>query len=171
MAPTDGSGPGLANSSLADASPSVHAFSATAWAVGDYWQFSTSTLGFTGVSVAWDQAGSNTGPGNFSLYYSANGGAFTLAGGPFTIPLSTWNTTTVGALSTNVPGGGAFDNATMIFRVVDNSTVSVAGGTTASGGTDRIDNFTVVGVPEPSTVLLVCAGLAGGLLAMRRRRS
>ena len=162
------SGPGLPGSSLANASPSVHSFSANNWSVGDYWSFTTSTLGYTGVTVAWDQAGSSTGPANFGLSYSINGGAFT----PFTtysVPLSAWNTTTAQPLSEVVPGGGSFDNAnSIVFRLTDLTTTSVGGGTVATAGSDRVDNFTVVAVPEPSTIALAMTGLAG-LLALRRR--
>ena len=157
-------------------SPSLHAFSANGWSVGDYWQFTTSTLGDTGVNVAWDQSGSGTGPQFFSLQYSnaLTGGAFVTLAGPLSIgtAASTWNTTTAGQLSTNAPGGGALDNSSVIiFRLVDTSTTAITGGTVASGGTDRVDNFTVFAVvPEPSTVALVAAGLIG-MVAMRRRRS
>src|ERR1017187_2280454 len=168
-------GPGLPSSAQASNSPSLHAFSANGWAVGDYWQFTTSTLGYTGVNVYWDQSGSATGPQFFSLQYSNSltGGAFVTLEGPMSIgtAASTWNTATVGGLSANAFGAGALDNSSVIiFRLVDTSTTSINGGTTASGGTDRVDNFTIVGIPEPSTVALVASGLAG-LLVIRRRRS
>ncbi len=157
-------------------SPSLHAFSANGWSVGDYWQFTTSTLGFTGVNVAWDQSGSATGPQFFSLQYSNSltGGAFVTLEGPMSIgtAASTWNTTTAGGLSTNAPGGGVLDNSSVItFRLVDTATTAINGTTVASGGTDRVDNFTVFAVvPEPSTVALVAAGLIG-MVTVRRRRS
>ncbi len=155
----------------ANVSPSSHSYSANVWVVGDYWEFDVSTLSDTGVEIGWDQAGSNTGPGNFALYYSVNGGAYAEVGSSYTVPLSAWNSVSTQALSKVVSEpGSAWDNAaTLSFHLVDMSTTSVNGGTVASGGTDRVDNFTVIAIPEPSTVLLVCAGLAGGLLAMRRR--
>ena len=69
-----------------------------------------------------------------------------------------------------VRSGGAFDNATTItFELVDLNTVSVNGGTVATAGTDRVDNFTVVSVPEPATLAL--AGLVGlSLMLFRRQR-
>ena len=165
------SGPGLPGSSAANASPSVHSFSANNWSVGDYWSFTTSTLGYTGVEVAWDQAGSSTGPANFGLSYSINGGAFTQFT-TYTVPLSTgWNTTTTNQLSEVVLGGGAFDNAnSIVFRLVDLNTTSVGGGTVGTAGTDRVDNFTVVSiVPEPTALAL--AGLGGlSLMLFRRQR-
>lgn len=164
------SGPGLPGSSLANTSPSLHSFSANNWSVGDFWSFTTSTLGYTGVEIAWDQAGSSTGPANFGLSYSINGGAFT----PFatySVPLSAWNTTTVQPASLLFAGGGAFDNANSItFELVDKTTTSINGGTVATAGTDRVDNFTVVSiVPEPTTLAL--AGLGGlSLMLFRRQR-
>jgi hypothetical protein len=166
------SGPGLPGSSAANASPSLHGFSANNWSVNDYWSFTTSTLGYTGVQIAFDQAGSSTGPANFGLSYSINGGAFTQFT-TYTVPLSTWNTTTTNQLSEVVLGGGAFDNAnSIVFKLVDLATTSVGGGTVGTAGTDRVDNFTVVApVPEPSTIALLGAGSLSGLLALRRRRS
>jgi hypothetical protein len=157
----------------ANSSPSTHAWSSTQWQVGDYYQFQVSTLGLTGVQVEWDQAGSNTGPGQFGLQWSTNGTTFTSIGGTHTVPLSTWNTTTsqAASLQSQSSFAGAVDNAaTVTFRVVDLSTVSVNLGTVATGGTDRIDNFTVIAVPEPSTVAMIGAGVLG-MFAIRRRRS
>jgi hypothetical protein len=144
--------------------------SANNWSVNDYWSFTTSTLGYTGVTVAFDQAGSGTGPANFGLSYSINGGAFT-SFASYTVPASNWNTTTAGVGSQLFAGGGAFDNAnSIVFRLVDLNTTSVGGGTVGTGGTDRVDNFTVVSiVPEPTALAL--AGLGGlSLMLFRRQR-
>ena len=46
---------------------SAESFSSTFWSVGDYWQFSTSSVGYTDIHLAWDQASSNTGPRDFVL--------------------------------------------------------------------------------------------------------
>lgn len=164
------SGPGLPGSSAANASPSVHSLSANNWSVNDYWSFTTSTLGYTGVEVAFDQAGSGTGPANFGLSYSINGGAFT-SFATYSVVLSAWNTTTAQPSSLLFAGGGAFDNAnSIVFRLVDLSTTSINGGTVGTGGTDRVDNFTVVSiVPEPTALAL--AGLGGlSLMLFRRQR-
>jgi hypothetical protein len=163
-------GPGNPGSGAANASPSLHGFSANGWSVGDYWSFTTSTLGYTGVTVAFDQAGSATGPANFGLSYSINGGAFA-SFAAYSVVLSAWNTTTAQPSSLVFAGGGAFDNATSIaFRLVDLNTTSINGGTVAAGGTDRVDNFTVVSiVPEPTTLALAGLGGLTALLALRRK--
>ena len=163
------SGPGLPGSGAANASPSFRSFSANNWSVGDYWSFSTSTLGATGVSVAFDQAGSGTGPANFGLSYSINGGGFN-AFASYSILQSTWNTTTAAPSSLLFAGGGVFDNAnSIVFRLTDLTTTAINAGTVGTGGTDRVDNFTVVSVvPEPTTLALV--GLASLGLIMRRRK-
>jgi PEP-CTERM motif len=166
------SGPGLPGSGLAGAASSIHSESANGWSVGDYWQFQTSTLGFNNIEVAWDQAGSGTGPRDFLLQYSTDNVTYTTIGGTRTVALSAWTTSSVQPASFLESGfAGALNNQTTVFfRLVDNSTTSIAGATVGTGGTDRVDNFTVIAVPEPSTVLLVGAGLIG-MLAMRRRRS
>ncbi len=149
---------------------SIRSWSAQQWAVGDFWQFEVNTSGYTGVNVAWDQAGSGTGPGHFSLMYSnsATAGAFVSLLGPYTVPLSTWNTALSAPLQTNVNAGVVDNTGDVIFRLVDQDTVSVNGGTVATGGTDRVDNFTVTAIPEPSTILMVVAGLAGMIMIRRR---
>jgi hypothetical protein len=152
-------------------SSSIHSWSANGWSVGDYYQFQVSTVGFTGINVGWDQAGSGTGPSSFQLQYSTDGTTFTAFGGPSAVASSTWTTSTSGASQNSVSGVPVDNQATAYFRLVDLSTVAINGGAVGIGGTDRVDNFTVFTVvPEPSTVALVGAGLIG-MLAMRRRRS
>ncbi|HVU28609.1 MAG TPA: PEP-CTERM sorting domain-containing protein [Verrucomicrobiae bacterium] len=154
----------------ANASSSLHGFSATGWSVGDYWSFTSSTLGFSGVTIAFDQAGSNTGPANFGLSYSIDGGAFTQFA-TYSVVLSAWNTSSAQPSSLVFAGGGAFDNAnTITFELVDLDTTSINNGTVAAGGTDRVDNFTVVSVPEPSTIAVATLGSLLGFVALRRKK-
>ena len=164
------SGPGLAGSGLAGAALSSHSFSANGWSAGDYFQFQTSTLGFNNIEVAWDQTGSNTGPRDFLLEYSTDGVNFA-TNSAYSLVFAAWTATSAQGNSLAKSFAGAVDNqATVYFRIVDVSLVSITGGTIGTAGTDRVDNFTVVALPEPSTVALVGAGLFG-MLAMRRRRS
>jgi hypothetical protein len=155
--------------SAANVSPSLHSFSANGWSVGDYFSFSTSTLGYTGITVAFDQTGSNTGPASFGLSYSINGGAFT-SFSSYSLVFASWNTSTALPNSMVFAGGGVFDNATsIVFHITDLSTTSINGGTVASAGTDRVDNFTVVAAPEPTTLALAGLGGLSALLALRRK--
>jgi hypothetical protein len=161
---------------------SARSFSSTGWAVGDYYQFSVSTTGFTGLSLSCDQTSSNTGPRDFTLAYSTNGTSFTnlldysvLANAA---PNPTWNGTTSSPLySFSLGLSGALDGqAQLIFRLLDRSTVSANGGVVASGGTDRLDNFLVAGtatteVPVPAAAWLLGSGLLGMLGMGRRRRA
>ncbi len=180
-APESGSGSALgshASSSVVYSSPtgngSSESFSATYWAVGDYWEFTVSTLNYSGITLSWDQTSSNTGPKDYKLAYSTDGSLFTdfatyivLANAS---PNPTWSPSTTHSeysLSADLSAITALNNqANIYFRLIDNSTTSANGGTVATGGTDRVDNFTVFGtpavaaVPEPSTYV------AGALLLL-----
>jgi len=164
---------------------SAKSFSANQWTTGDYFQFQVSTVGYSGITVDWDQTSSNTGPSDFILQYSTSGTSFTTFGGDLTVynnnagggggpaGRSFWSSATYDSnyhYSINL--GSVVDNsATVYFRVTDNNALNPNGGIVASGGTDRIDNFLVQGIPEPSTIMLVGFGLASCVLAIRRRRS
>jgi hypothetical protein len=152
---------------------SPRSFSSNEWAVGDYYQFQTSTVGYQGVSFSFDATSSNTGPRDFQIQYSTNGTTFT----PLTTysvlanatPNPVWNGTTASSLynfSFNLPAA-VNNQAAILLRLVDNSTVSANGGVVAAAGTSRVDNVMInaVAVPEPSAVcfgLLVCGVVAGG---------
>jgi hypothetical protein len=161
---------------------SAASVSATNWAVGDYWQFSFSTVGYTGLSITFDQAGSNTGPRDFAFAYSVNGGAYTtfstysVAAGSFS---NTGNAAGVQnptfAVTMDLSSIAALNNVSNVsVRLIDNGTASINGGTVGSGGTGRVDNFlvsgTVAAVPEPETYALMMAGLGiVGFIAKRRK--
>lgn len=162
---------------------SAESFSSDRWAVGDYYQFSVSTTGFTGVQLSWDQTSSNTGPRDFKLAYSTNGTTFTdfisyavLANAA---PNTVWNGTTANSLYTfanNLSSITALDNQSSIFfRLINTSTVSANGGVVATTGTDRVDNFSITAtpaapVPLPPSVWMMGAGLAAIAGVVRRRR-
>jgi hypothetical protein len=175
-----------ASASTAWSSPagnsSAHSLSANNWAVGDYYQFQTSTIGFSGISVQYDQTGSSTGPRDFTLSYSLDGSSFTQVGSLYAVllnggaPNPSWGAATGSSAYTfsyDLSGVSALDNAASVFfRVADASTTSIGNGTVATTGTDRIDNFTVfvAPIPEPSTVALGILGGLIGVVAWKRRR-
>ena len=149
---------------------SVHSFSSNGWDVGDYWQFSVPTTGYNLLTLAFDQAGSNTGPGNFTISTSTDGTTFNpLSSSAYTVTLSNWNTTTLQPGFTHtfsIPDG------TISVRLVDANTTSVNATTVAATGTDRVDNVIISGtaVPEPTTIVLGCLGLLGLLSVAHRRK-
>ncbi len=166
--------------SIPSGNGSTNSWSANNWAVNDYFQFSVSTVGFTGITLAYDQTGSSTGPGTFSLQYSADGLNFIPSGGNYALTVSTWTPGTYASGFTfnyDLSSVSALnENPTVYFRIVDESPTtggSISGGNVGTAGTDRVDNFIVSGVsdvPEPSSIAL---GLVGGfalLLARRRNR-
>jgi hypothetical protein len=160
---------------------SAKSFSANTWAVGDYWQFQVSTVGFSNIGISYDQVGSGTGPGSFDLTYSTDGVNFSTFVAAYTVLANTspnaWSATPANHITSTTffddfSSVLSLNNAsTVYFRIVDHSTLSTAGGTVAAAGTDRIDNFTVLAdVPEPGTLALTGLGLAS-LLVLRRRKS
>ena len=149
---------------------STYAFSSNNWAIGDYYQVSVSTIGYSGVSISWDQTRSSTGPATFDAVMSVDGGAnwTTILAGYSVIQAglagtntTSWNSTTSQAAFTltAVAGAAADEQANVLFRL--RSTV-----TTTAAGTNRIDNFIVSTVPAPGAIALL--GLAG-LIGRRRR--
>lgn len=156
---------------------SAESLSANTWGLGDYWQFQVSTVGYSKIGVSFDQTSSGTGPRDFSLQYSTDGTTFSTFANygvlVNTSPIS-WSSTPANYhpehfFSFDLSGVSEIENSsTLYFRLVNTTTVSAAGGTVASGGTDRIDNFTVAVVPEPASTTLLGLGLAGLLIARRR---
>jgi len=135
---------------------SAHSFSSTAWAVGDFYQFAVSTLGAQSIQITYDQTASGTGPGQFYLAYSTDGVNFTVADARTNTiavnasPNPTWSATgtrsPIYTTNYDLSAITAINNQSVVyFRVVCASTVSANGGTVASGGTCRIDNFEVDG--------------------------
>lgn len=157
---------------------SNESFSSNAWTVGDYYQFSTSSIGWSGIKVSWDQTSSNTGPRDFQLQWS-NGGPYTAVPPDYIVqpnaaPNTPWSSTPpanpVYSYFVSLKDIPDLDNQGFIgFRLVDMSTAAAgtAGGTVATAGSNRVDNFVIhANIPEPLTLTLL--GL-GGLLIGRRR--
>jgi hypothetical protein len=167
--------------SIPSGNGSSNAWSANNWTIGDYFQFSVSTLGFQSISLSYDQVGSSTGPKTFSLQYSTDGSVFTAFGGTYSVTNApSWNPNTasgaaVESFAYDLSAITGLDNVSSVyFRIVDES-VTTGGainfGNVGVNGTDRVDNFIVSGVvvPEPSTMALALMGGMGCLFALRRK--
>jgi MYXO-CTERM domain-containing protein len=151
---------------------SPESFSANEWSSGDYWQFQTSSAGYQGISIGWDQTRSSTGPATFDLQYSTDGTNFITILDDYTVLENSvanggnWNATTSfpNYVFAPVAGPAALDDqATIWFRL----SAQVAGSTT--GGTNRVDNIIIEGTAIPTPGALALLGLAA-LTARRRRR-
>jgi hypothetical protein len=153
---------------------SAHSLSADHWAVGDYWQFHVSTLGFQNIQLRFDQAASGLGATNFNLLISTDGTTFTTASSFLGVPQNSggfgggggvWNSTTYLSSYTHNLDLSSFttlNNATDVyFRLASNI---------PGAQTSQIDNFVVTGlaVPEPASAALLGAG---ALLLFVRRAS
>ena len=160
---------------------SGHSWSVQNWAANDFYQFAVSTIGFSGITLSYDQTGSATGPSHFYLSYSTDGSSYTVFGGTNSLlvnaaPNFTWNVTTPTNgynFAYDLSTVTALNNAsTVFFRVTDADTVSLNGGTVAAGGTDRIDNFIVNAspIPEPSTFAMALVGFAVLTTSVLRHR-
>jgi hypothetical protein len=145
---------------------SAESYSSNEWTVGDYYQFQTSTLGVGGVQLSWAQSRSSTGPANFDLRYSTDGINFTTAMS-YVVSTVTFSSVTFKpevVHNVNLQSINELNNQPSVyFRLV------AASAPTSTGGTSRVDDFTVF-VPEPASIgLMLLAGVA--LVGLRRRAS
>ena len=147
------------------------AFSSNNWSTGDFYEARLSTLGYSDISISWDQTRSSTGPATFELVMSTDGGAnFTTLLASYTVLQSggggapgTWSTTTYNPIySLNQAAAAADNQADVIFRFR-----SLA--TTAAAGSSRIDNVMIYSGPVPAPGAIALLGVAG-LAGLRRRR-
>jgi autotransporter-associated beta strand protein len=126
------------------------------WSDNDYFQFKLSTLAFSGISITWDQRGSNTGPQNFKLQYSVDGQNFSdvpisIINYTYSVANETWGDnialTTASRRTANLSSLTTLNNRdSVFFRITQVAgTVSVVGGPIGSSGTSNVDNFTVTG--------------------------
>jgi len=140
---------------------SANSLSANTWAVGDYFEFQVNTIGFFDIFVSFDQTSSSTGPRDFKLQYGTGSGFTDFAN--YSVlengasPNPSWAASGAGlpssaySYSFDLSAIAAIEGAaTVNFRLVDTSTTSAGGGTVASTGTDRVDNFTVSATATPS---------------------
>ena len=140
------------------------------WAIGDYYQASLSTTGYTDISLNFDMTRSASGPANFKIDISTNGGSSWSTIGTLAVlqngaaPNASWTSASYSAAYTTTITGitAAANQASLLIRWIATSAA------TSTGGTARIDNVQIQGtlVPAPGAAALV--GLAG-LIARRRR--
>jgi hypothetical protein len=127
---------------------SAHSMSSTNWAVGDFYQFAVSTLGAQNIVVTFDTTSSGTGPRDFALQYSTDGVNFTQLG-TYTNGSTGFATGTVNPIfshTNDLSAVTAINNqAVVYFRLAVASTTSASGATIGTGGTSRVDNFSVNG--------------------------
>lgn len=152
---------------------SARSWSSNTWDVGDYYQFTTSAVGYTNIVLSFDQTSSNTGPRDFAVLYSVDGGAFVSAGTYAVLanatPNNFWTSGTRFPEYTSTFNLAAGNATSLIVRLQSTTTVSANGGTVAAGGTTRVDNVLIEGViPTPGSVALFGAA---GFAALRRRRA
>jgi hypothetical protein len=171
--------------STPDGNGSANSFSANNWtAIGDNWQFQTSTVGFNNISIMFDQTRSSTGPSAFRIDVSLDGVNFQTAVQGYTVLENVagnggvWNATTRFAnYQFNFALNGSqldLANQTMVFiRLVSTATA-------AGGGTNRVDNVTIMGdaipgpggaIPEPASLSLLALGLGAAAVRARRRKA
>lgn len=127
---------------------SAECYSSNGWAIGDYYQFQTSTVGFSGITISFDQTRSGTGPATFDVEWSTDGTTFTTLLDDYTVLLNdssnggTWSSggsRVPNYLVGPIAGPAALDNqSTVYFRL----TSQIAG---ASTGTNRVDNVLITG--------------------------
>jgi hypothetical protein len=166
---------------------SIESLSSNTWAIGDYYQFETSTIGSgaIGLTLSWDQTSSTTGPGVFDLEYRVgNSDPFTVFLNDYTVlpnsapptGLGTWNN------ATPISGHSFFQDLSSVPGLLEQSLVqfrltvatdadATPPGTIAAAGASRVDNFTISAIPEPSSLLLFgCSAIAMNRVRRRSRK-
>lgn len=144
---------------------SLESFSSNNWTENDWYQFTTSTIGYQDITFGWSQTRSSTGPGDFRVQFSNDGVNFSDLMN-YTIDAITWSSVSFNPDSVFGPIAlpAAADNQGIIYvRLTSNVT-------TASAGTNRVDDIIISGtlIPAPGALALVALS---GLVAARRRRN
>jgi hypothetical protein len=147
---------------------SAESWNSNNWSVGDYYQFKVATTGVSGIGISFDQTRSGTGPSGFDLQYSVGtSGSFTTFQS-YIVPQVSWSSSTPveppsTTFSFDLSSITALDNQPEVFFRMTATSAPGSG-----GGTNRIDNVSVV--PEPATWILAgCGVLALGGIARRRK--
>lgn len=161
-----------------DGAGSDHSYSSKNWSVNDYYQFTTSTLGYEDVKVSFEAGSTGSGPKNFDLAYSTDGSTFSIFTSCSILNYSdasnpSWDASMSAtdaafyALGFDLSSIAALNNQSTIYlRLIDHDTASAGGGTVSGGGYSRVDDFSITArpisraIPEPSTFF------AGALLGL-----
>ncbi len=156
---------------------SDNSFNSKNWSADDYYQFTTRTLGYTDINVTFKAASSSTGPQNFDLAYSTDGSSFSV----FTTysvrnnasPNPTWSATmsaanaALYAFSFDLSSIAGLDDQPIIYlRLIDHDAAAAGGGTVASTGASRVDDFTILANPRVTSVPEPATFIAGALLGL-----
>lgn len=148
---------------------SAESFSSNNWAIGDYYQFRTSSLGYNTLTFGWSQISSSSGPVNFAIQWSADGSTFSSLQNYVVTADSATFWSSGGSVASTIYAplalpAAASNLANVWVRL---TALSAPGG---SSGTDRVDDVFFAGnlVPTPGTSAML---LAAGLVAARRRRA
>ena len=162
-------------------------------AVGDFFQFAVSTIGYTNIAVSFDQTSARLGPRDFYLEYSTNGSSFSKFGSSYLVlsngvsanndgsglATTAWNTTTYQSAFTKSFDFSAITSIDQIsevyFRLVVGDYTNEWGNAATINGVTAVDNCTVTGAlspaPEPATLALAAVGGLACFLARRSKRS
>lgn len=122
---------------------SAASFNSNRWAIGDYYEFRLSAVGYQDLLLSWDQSRSGTGPALFDLAYSTNGADFSVVLDDYAVSSNSFSATSPKSAFTftaDLSRIAELNNAAQVwFRLI---AAAVPGGT---AGTSRVDNFKVSG--------------------------
>ena len=141
-------------------------FTSDNWSTNDYYQFTVNTQYTTIIKLTFDQTSSPTGPRLFKLQWSTNGTSFNDISN-YEVPFNkstnvaySWSSTsykTESTLSFDLSTiDGINDQPIVYFRMTNTSDSALLSPTIQSGGTSRMDNFTMFGnmdIPLPLNVI------------------
>ncbi len=138
-------------------------FDSDFFAVHDkYWQARLSTEGYHELTLQFRMNGSGTGPRNFRLYYSIDGGTEDGSVGWQPVPDGEIEAGTSWALfSVNLPTNTA-DMSDLFLRWVRIGNTSIAGNDIGPTGTNRLDDVRITGAPLDTEEMFVWPGNTRG---------
>jgi len=121
---------------------SPRSFSSNNWTAGDWYQFTTSTIGFEEIEFGWSQTRSGTGPADFVVQWSADGVDF--------VDLFTYEVPQINWSSGNLNPASVFEPISLPAAANDLPTVWVRLTATVDGsagpGSNRVDDVFFIGV-------------------------